>query len=46
MDLIKTMKVSVSDPVLTTPSLEWWVETMKKQDMLQGSPDVKALIVP
>ena len=46
MDLMKTMKVSVSDPVLTTPSLEWWVETMKKQDMLQGSPDVKALIVP
>ena len=46
LDLVKTMKVSVSDPVLTAPSLDWWVDTMKKQDMLQGSLDVKALLVP
>ena len=46
MDLMKTLKLAVSDPVLTASSLDWWVETMKRQDMLQGSPDVNALIVP
>lgn len=46
LDLLKTMKLSVSDSVVTAPSLAWWVETMKKQDMLQGSPDVKALLTP
>ena len=46
LDLVRTMKVSVSDPALTEPGLAWWVDTMKKQDMLQGSPDVKALLVP
>ena len=46
LDLLKTMKLSVSDPAVTAPSLAWWVETMKKQDMLQGTPDVKALLAP
>ena len=46
LDLVNTMKLSSSDPVVTQAGLDWWVDTMKKQDMLQGSPDVKALIVP
>ena len=46
LDLVRTMKLSVSDPVLTGAGLDWWVDTMTKQDMLQGKPDVKALLVP
>ena len=45
LDLVRTMKLSVSDPVVTDVGLAWWIDTMKKQDMLQGSPDVKELLV-
>ena len=45
-DTLKVMKLSVSDPSMTVPRLEWWAEVMKKQDMLQGTPDVKALLLP
>ena len=46
IDLLKTMKVSVSDPTMTAPQLEWWVGVMKKQAMLDGTPDGKALLAP
>ena len=46
LDTMRTLKLSVSDPVVTRAGLDWWVDTMRKQDMLQNSPDVKALIVP
>jgi hypothetical protein len=26
--------------------LAWWIETMKQQDMLQGSPDLNKLVLP
>ena len=44
LDLVSTMKLSVSDPVVTDVGLAWWIDTMKEQDMLQGSPDVKGLL--
>lgn len=46
LDMLKTMKVSVSDPTMTAPQLEWWVGVMKKQAMLDGTPDGKALLAP
>ena len=46
LDMLKTMKVSVSDPTMTAPQLDWWVGVMKKQAMLDGTPDGKALLAP
>ena len=46
LDMLKTMKVSVSDPTMTASQLEWWVGVMKKQSMLDGTPDGKGLLAP
>lgn len=46
LDMLKTMKVSVSDPMMTAPQLDWWVGVMKQQAMLTGTPDAKALLAP
>ena len=46
LDTLKAMKISVSDPTMTAPQLEWWVGVMKKQNMLEETPDVKALLIP
>lgn len=46
LDLLKTMKVSVSDPTMSAAQLDWWVEVMTKQAMLSGTPDAKALLAP
>ena len=46
LDVLKTMKLSISDPVITPAQIDWWVGVMKQQDMLQTSPDAKAIIAP
>ena len=46
LDVLKTMKLSVSDPVLAVSQLDWWVGVMKQQDMVQTAPDTKALLAP
>ncbi len=46
LDVLKTMKLSISDPVIVPAQIDWWVGVMKQQDMLQASPDAKALIAP
>jgi NitT/TauT family transport system substrate-binding protein len=44
LDILRGMKLSVSDPEITTAQLDWWVDVMKKQNMLQTSLDAKTLI--
>jgi NitT/TauT family transport system substrate-binding protein len=44
MDVLSSMKVSIADPVLSTEQLEWWVDVMEKQNMLQQKPDAATLI--
>ena len=45
MKVLNTIKVSVSDPKITKEQLDWWVDVMNKQDMLQKkTPDTAALI--
>lgn len=45
LDVLSSMKISVADPVLTSEELEWWVDVMEKQAMLQSKPDVTKLIL-
>ena len=43
--VLGTMKVSVADPSMTKPQLDWWVDVMNKQNMLQNAkPDTADLI--
>jgi NitT/TauT family transport system substrate-binding protein len=45
MKVLNTIKVSVSEPKITKEQLDWWVDVMNKQDMLQNkAPDTTALI--
>lgn len=45
MKVLNTIKVSVSDPQITKEQLDWWVDVMNKQEMLQKkAPDTAALI--
>jgi NitT/TauT family transport system substrate-binding protein len=45
MKVLNTIKVSVSEPTITKEQLDWWVDVMNKQDMLQKkTPDTAALI--
>ena len=45
LDVLSSMKVSIADPKLTSEELEWWVDVMDKQNMLQSKPDVDKLIL-
>ena len=44
MNVLETIKVSVADPVITKEQLDWWVDVMNKQNMLQTKPDTAALV--
>lgn len=45
MKVLDTIKVSVSEPKITKQQLDWWMDVMNKQDMLQKkTPDTAALI--
>lgn len=44
MEVLSSMKLSVSDPQIEQEQLDWWVATMNEQNMLQGSPDTATLI--
>jgi NitT/TauT family transport system substrate-binding protein len=43
--VLKTIKIGVQDPKLTTAQLAWWVDVMEKQGMLSTKIDVKKIIV-
>lgn len=44
LDVLSKMKLSVSDPKIAPEQLEWWVDVMDRQDMLQSKPDAASLI--
>lgn len=44
MDVLSTMKLSVSDPKIEQEQLDWWIATMDEQNMLQGKLDTANLI--
>lgn len=44
LEVLSTMKLSVSDPQIEQEQLDWWVATMNEQNMLQGQPDTAAII--
>jgi NitT/TauT family transport system substrate-binding protein len=45
MKVLDTIKVSVSEPTITKEQLDWWVDVMNKQEMLQKKePDTAALL--
>lgn len=46
MDVLATLKLSFSDPKIEQEQLDWWVDTMNEQDMLQGKPDTASLVQP
>jgi NitT/TauT family transport system substrate-binding protein len=44
LDVLKNIKLSRSDPAITTAQLTWWTEVMNKQEMLQSKVDVTKLV--
>jgi NitT/TauT family transport system substrate-binding protein len=46
IDLVRQTRPDVAKPDLKGPDLAWWIETMKQQDMLQGSLDLNKLVLP
>jgi NitT/TauT family transport system substrate-binding protein len=46
IDLVRQTRPDLAKPELKGSDLAWWIETMKQQDMLQGSPDLNKLVLP
>jgi NitT/TauT family transport system substrate-binding protein len=46
IDIVRLTKPDLAKPELKGSDLSWWIETMKQQDMLQGSPDLSKLVLP
>jgi NitT/TauT family transport system substrate-binding protein len=46
IDLVRQTPPDLAKPELKGSDLAWWIETMKQQDMLQGSPDLNKLVLP
>lgn len=46
LEVLSSMKLSVSDPKLEPEQLEWWTGVMNGQDMLQSEIDAGSLIQP
>jgi NitT/TauT family transport system substrate-binding protein len=45
IDLVRLTRPDVSMPELKGSDFAWWVETMKQQDMLQGTVDLDKLVL-
>lgn len=46
IDLVRSVSRNLADAKLTGDDLLWWIDVMKQQHLLQGTPDVKKLIYP
>jgi NitT/TauT family transport system substrate-binding protein len=44
--LVRSAPRAVSEPALAPKDLAWWVEVMKQQKLLQGTPKLEALVLP
>lgn len=45
-ELVRSVTRNLPDPKLAPQDMLWWIEVMKQQNLLQGTPDVKKLIYP
>lgn len=43
-EILKGVLITTPDPVVTEAQMKWWVDVMKKQDMLKTNPKVADLI--
>lgn len=46
VDLVRSVTRNLADPNLKPEDLLWWIDVMKQQKLLQGTPNVKTLILP
>ncbi|QTL04716.1 ABC transporter substrate-binding protein [Aquabacter sp. L1I39] len=46
VDLVRSVTRNLADPNLKPENMLWWIDVMKQQHLLQGTPDVKTLIFP
>lgn len=44
--LVQSVRRSRSEPTLKPSDLLWWIEVMKQQRLLQGTPNVEQLVLP
>jgi NitT/TauT family transport system substrate-binding protein len=44
LEVLKNIKLSRADPVITTEQLTWWTDVMNQQEMLQSKADVGTLV--
>lgn len=44
LELIRMMPPSQSNPALSGAQLQWWIDVMKQQDLLQGDIDLKRIV--
>jgi NitT/TauT family transport system substrate-binding protein len=42
--VMKNVEIGFQQPKLTTESIAWWIDTMKRQGMMSTTPDVSKLI--
>ncbi len=45
LDIVQTLRLPVTSPVVSVDQLNWWVDVMRKQDMLQTKFDVSKQIL-
>lgn len=45
-ELVRSVTRNLADPNLKPEDLLWWIDVMKQQHLLQGTPNVKTLILP
>ncbi len=46
LEIVSKNRPNISKPALKGADFTWWLETMKQQDMLQGSVDLSKLVLP
>jgi len=46
IEIAKTIHASASQPALKASDFDWWIKTMKEQEMLQSEIDTSKLILP
>lgn len=46
VELVRSVPRSRQNPTLVANDLRWWIEVMKQQRLLQGTPNPEALILP
>ena len=45
-EVLKSIALPKTDPAIRSEQISWWVDVMKRQDMLQAKVDAKRLVIP